>query len=405
MRGDFERGNHVLQGRNILLGITGSIAAYKSADVARRLMDEGAVVHAVMTDAATRFIPPYTLEALTGNRVHTDLFSDPFTHISLSKNADLFLVAPATANTINKVSCGIADNLLSTLWLTYEGPSLIAPAMNEKMYRHASVQDSVKTLRKRGVSFVGPISGGLACGDEGVGRMADVPEIVEAAVTALTPKDFDGIDVLVTAGPTREAIDPVRFISNRSSGKMGYALARAAKRRGARVTIISGPSSEEPPYDVAYVPVESALDMEKAVLKHLPRSEVLIMSAAVADFTPSVKSKVKYEKSGIKSLNLKKTSDILKKAAGLKKRCFLVGFAAETGSAVDRARKKLRDKNLDLIVLNDVSQEGAGFDVDTNIITIIDKRGGIAECPLMKKSDAANVILDRILALKAQKKN
>lgn len=387
----------MLHGRKILLGVTGSIAAYKSADIARRLIDCGAGVTVVMTDAAARFITPYTLGTLTGNPVCLDLFEDPLSHIHLSKNADLFLIAPITANTINKFSCGIADNLLSTLWLTFEGPVVMAPAMNMRMYRHPIVQNNILRLQKTGVNFVGPEYGSLACGDEGVGKMAEVPAIVEAALSALTPKDMKGYTVLVTAGPTREAIDPVRYISNRSSGKMGYSIARAANRRGARVTLISGPSSETPPESVSLISVETASEMEKAVIKNVSGTHVLIMSAAVSDFMPFRKSKVKHEKNALNTLQLKKTADIIQKVGTSKKRCFLVGFAAETGSAVDRARRKLKDKNLDLIVLNDVSQKGAGFEVDTNIVTIIDKKGTITEYPEMKKIDVANVILDRVV--------
>jgi phosphopantothenoylcysteine decarboxylase/phosphopantothenate--cysteine ligase len=394
----------VIQGRNILLGITGSIAAYKSADIARRLIDEGAEVHVVMTEAAARFITPYTLEALTGHRVCSDLFQDPYSHINLSKKADLFLLAPVTANTINKLSCGIADNLLSNLWLTFEGPVVMAPAMNERMYRHAIVQNNIKLLQKSGVKFVGPVSGSLACGDEGVGKMAEVSSIVEAAIAVLSPKDLKGYSVLVTAGPTREAIDPVRYISNRSSGKMGYALAQAANRRGAQVRLISGPSSETPPESVALVSVETAAEMEKAVMQFVSGADVLIMSAAVSDFMPSQKSKVKHDKSNFKSLKLKRTNDILWKVGQQRRTCFLAGFAAETGSTLERTRKKIKEKNLDLIVLNNVSEEGAGFEVDTNIVTIIDKKGNSTDYPIMKKIDVANVILDKIVELKPRTK-
>jgi phosphopantothenoylcysteine decarboxylase/phosphopantothenate--cysteine ligase len=394
----------VLEGRNILLGITGSIAAYKSADIARRLIEEGADVHVVMTDAASRFITPYTLEALTGNPVCLDLFKDPFSHINLSKDADLFIIAPVTANTINKLSCGIADDMLGNLWLTYNGPVVMAPAMNQRMYRHASVQKNIKSLTKAGVNVVGPVFGSLACGDEGIGKLADVSTIVEAAIAALTPKDLKGYTVLVTAGPTRESIDPVRYISNRSSGKMGYALAQAANRRGAQVILISGPSSETPPESVSLISVETASEMEKAVMKYISGANVLIMSAAVSDFMPSQKAKVKHDKNDITTLKLKRTIDIIRKVGQQKKKCVLVGFAAETGRLLDRAREKIKDKNLDLIVLNDVTQEGAGFEVDTNIVTIIDKKNTSSEYPIMNKIDVANVILHEIIALKPRKK-
>lgn len=390
----------MLKDRNILLGITGSIAAYKSVDIARRLVECGAEVNVVMTEAACRFIPPYTLETVTGNPVHTDLFINPFSHIDLSKKADLLIIAPVTANTINKISCGIADDLLSNIWLTYEGPVLMAPAMNYRMYRKAIVQKNIKELQKLGVQFVGPEKGSLACGEEGAGRMAEVPGIIEAAISALTPKDLRKHNILVTAGPTIEPMDPVRFISNRSSGKMGYAVAKAAERRGARVTLISGPSSLNPPEGVTFVRVEKAAEMEAAVLKYLPKTTSIIMAAAVSDFKPSSTSKVKLKKEAINILKLKRNNDILKKIAKKKAGRTLIGFAAETGNGVKNAGNKLKEKNLDMIVMNNVLQEGAGFDSDTNVIAIIDKKGKIEKHPKMKKIDAANVILDKMLKLK-----
>ncbi len=386
----------MLRGRNILLGITGSIAAYKSIDIARRLIEEGATINVVMTEAACRFISPFTLEAITEKPVFTDLFSNPFNHINLSKEAHLLLIAPATANTINKFACGIADNLLSNIWLTHEGPTLMAPAMNRRMYCNTVVKKNLRELSKSGVLFVGPVSGNLACGEEGIGRMTEVPEVVEAAISALTPKDLSGHNILVTAGPTLEPIDPIRFISNRSSGKMGFALARAALRRGASVTLISGPSSRKAPDGTSFVSVERASDMEAAVLKNLQKSTSVIMAAAVSDFAPSVTGKLKFKKSDIMSIELKKTPDILKKIGRRKGNCFLIGFAAETGKDIKSAKNKLRDKNLDLIVLNDVTQKGAGFNVDTNIVTIIDKNGKSTDYPLMKKIEIANIILDKI---------
>ncbi len=390
----------MLGNRNILLGVTGSIAAYKAVDMARRLIDEGFSVQAVMTKAACNFITPLTFESLTGKPVLTELFCDPYSHINLSKESHLLLIAPATANTINKLSCGIADDLLGNLWLTYAGPALIAPAMNHRMYRHPSVQKSIKELQKSGVKFIGPVSGSLACGEEGEGRMADVATIVEAAISALTQNDLKGQNILVTAGPTIESIDPVRFISNRSSGKMGYAIAKAALRRGAKVTLISGPSSQMPPESVSFVSVEKASEMETAVLKHLPNSTAVIMAAAVADFTPATVDKLKIGKKDITAINLRKTPDILKKVGAKKGKRVVIGFAAETGKNIENAKKKLKEKNLDLIVLNDVSQTGAGFGVDTNIVTIIDRRGKTTDYPLMKKIEVANVILDRMLELR-----
>ena len=386
----------MLSGSNILLGITGSIAAYKAADLARRLMDAGAKVRVVMTEAACRFIPPYTLEAITGNDVHVDLFKDPYSHISLAAESDLFIIAPATANTINKLACGLADNLLSNLWLTYDGPSVIAPAMNTRMYSNRIVRSNIKDFKKTGVEIVGPAKGSLACGEEGEGRMSEVSEIVEAAMSVMTPHDLKGQNIMITAGPTQEPVDPVRYISNRSSGKMGYALATAAKRRGAEVTLISGPCSLHPPHGVSVVHTKTAEEMEKAVFRHLDKATTVIMSAAVSDFRVDSTAQNKLDKSDINSLKLKKTTDILKKLGTKKGKRFLIGFAAESGKNIKRATAKLKEKKLDLMVLNDISQEGAGFDGDTNIVTLIHKTGDTKDYPMMDKIEAAHIILDSI---------
>jgi phosphopantothenoylcysteine decarboxylase/phosphopantothenate--cysteine ligase len=342
-------------------------------------------------------------ETVTGNPAHSDLFADPFSHINLTKESHLFIIAPATANTINKFSCGIADNLLTNLWLTHDGPVLMAPAMNFRMYRNPLVKKHVRELGKLGVLFAGPVSGSLACGEEGVGRMVEVPEIVEAAVSALMPKDLKGHNILVTAGPTREPIDPVRFISNRSSGKMGYAIARAALRRGADVSLISGPSSLKAPEGAFFTSVEGAAEMEAAVFKQLKKSTAVIMTAAVSDYSPLEAAQVKLKKKDSMLLNLKKNNDILRAIGESKGKRTLVGFAAESGNDVKSAKTKLKGKNLDLIVLNDISKEGSGFDVDTNVVTLIDKKGRIDEYPMMKKIGVADVILDRILGMKKEK--
>ncbi len=386
----------MLDKKNILLGITGSISAYKSVDIARRLIEKGANVSVIMTEAACRFIPPYTLETVTGRPVYTDLFKEPFSHINLSRESHLFIVAPVTANTINKLSCGFADNLLSNIWLTYKGPVLMAPSMNFRMYAHPLVKRHIKELQKLGVQFIGPVSGTLACNEEGIGRMVEVQEIIEASISALTPKDLARHHILVTAGPTIEPMDSVRFISNRSSGKMGYAIAQAAVRRGSQVTLISGPSAQRPPTGASFISVEKASEMENAVLKYLPKATSVIMAAAVSDFTPSTKAKVKFKKSGIKQLILKQTSDIIKKVGKKKGRRILIGFAAESGKNIKNAKNKMKEKNLDFVVLNDISQKGAGFGVDTNIVAIIDKKGRVTEYPLMKKIEVANIILDKI---------
>jgi phosphopantothenoylcysteine decarboxylase/phosphopantothenate--cysteine ligase len=395
----------VLRDRNILLGVTGSIAAYKSVDIARRLIENGARVKVVMTEASCRFITPYIFETVTGNHVYSDLFKDPFSHINLSRETHLFIIAPATANTINKLSCGIADNLLSNLWLTYEGPVLIAPAMNFRMYRNPIVKKHIRDLKQSGVQFVGPVSGSLACGEEGEGRMVEVAEIIEAAAEALANKDLTGQNILVTAGPTVEPIDPVRFISNRSSGKMGYAIARAALRRGAEVTLISGPSFLEPPLGVSFIPVEKTTEMEAEVFKHLKKATSVIMAAAVSDYSPADTAKVKLRKKDSMSLILNKNTDILMELGRKKGRRVLVGFAAESGKDIKSASTKLKEKNLDLIVLNDISRKDAGFDVDTNVVTLINGKGQITDYPMMKKIEVADIILDRVIELRKRDKD
>lgn len=387
----------MLKGRNILLGVTGSIAAFKSVDIARNLISEGATVDVVMTDGACRFISPLTLSSFTARPVFTGLFDDPFSHINLAKHAHLLLIAPATANTINKIACGIADNLLTNIVLAYDGKKLIAPAMNFRMYNNPIVKENIEGLKKRGFQFIGPVEGHLACGEEGMGRMAEVDDIIEAVITALSPEDLKCHKILVTAGPTREPIDPVRFISNRSSGRMGYEIARAARRRGAEVTLISGPSSLTPPSDVKYLKVETASEMEKAIFENLKDLTIVVMTAAVSDITPLEKPKVKLEKNNINLLRLKKTGDILRKIGLQKGGRVIVGFAAEYGRNINRAKKKLKEKNLDFIVFNDISQKGAGFDVDTNIVSIVDRDGKIEDYPLMRKIEVANIILDKIL--------
>jgi phosphopantothenoylcysteine decarboxylase/phosphopantothenate--cysteine ligase len=391
----------VLNGKNILLGVTGSIAAYKSVEIVRRLREEGAVVTVVMTEAAHHFVPSLTFEVISGRPVYTELFEGTLRHIELVKESNLFIIAPATANTINKLASGIADNLLSTLWLSFKGPMVIAPAMNHRMYENPVIQESINKLKKRGVTFVGPERGSLACGEEGIGRMSEVSDIIESIKFALTPKDLSGQNVLVTAGPTREHIDPVRFLSNRSSGKMGYAIAMAAYRRGANVTLISGPTSLKPPMGISFISVERAVDMERAVLENFKDATIIIMAAAVCDFAPARADEFKLPKTEEMTIKLKATPDILQRLGRQKGRRFLVGFAAETGdNIIKKAQKKLRDKSLDLIVVNDVTKGGAGFDVDTNIVSIITKTGEVEDLPLMKKEEVANVILDWILKLK-----
>jgi phosphopantothenoylcysteine decarboxylase / phosphopantothenate---cysteine ligase len=387
-----------LNNKKILLGITGSVAAYRSIDLARRLTEEGASVHVIMTDAARRFITPLTFEAVSRNQVHCTLFDDPLSHITLPADADLMVIAPITANLIGKFAQGIGDEILSTCLLSFRGKVIIAPAMNWRMYENGFVQENLRRLHSHGVVQVGPERGSLACGEEGIGRMADVRRIIEAISDSISRKDLSGKRIVVTAGPTREYLDPVRFISNRSSGRMGFAIARAASRRGAEVVIVSGPSSLEPPYGAEYVPVDTASEMRESVLGNLYRCDALIMAAAVADFMPLKKEDRKMEKSDGMVLELVKTPDILSELGTMEKRPLLVGFAAETGPDLNRAKKKLLDKGADMIVFNDVTSVGSGFDVDTNEITLIDRESA-TPFPLMKKDEAAEVILDRVLQL------
>jgi len=390
----------VLRNKSILLGITGGVSAYKSIDLIRRLREEAALVTVIMTEAAKHFVTPLSLEVASQNKVFSDLYADTMAHISLPAGADIMVVAPATANTIGKFAHGIADNLLSLSFLSFKGKVVIAPAMNWRMYENPVFRKNLDTLLNLGVIQVGPEKGSLACGEEGIGRMAEVPDIIEATKGALTINDLADENILVTAGPTREYLDPVRFLSNRSSGKMGYALARAALRRGAQVTLISGPSSLPQPKGVKFIPVDTAGDMHSAVNRELVSSTILIMSAAVSDFMPAEKSGEKIEKSDELFLTLTGTPDILSAVGKKKNRPFIVGFAAETGRKLEKARKKLKHKNMNLIVFNDVTEAGSGFDVETNKVVLIDKKKE-SELPLLNKDDVADAILDRIVELRA----
>lgn len=389
----------MLKGKSILLGITGSVAAYKAIELIKRLRQEEASVTVIMTEASKRFITPLSLEIAAGERIYDDMFAAPLSHVSLPAGADCFIIAPATANIISKYANGIADDMLSTTLLAFNKKVIIAPAMNWRMYENQIFQKHLHYLSSLGVAMVGPERGNLACGEEGMGRMADVESIVEAAVSALAEKDLAGEQVLVTAGPTREYLDPVRFLSNRSSGKMGYALAKIAKRRGAEVTLVSGPTVIKPPEGVDLIRVETAQEMYTAVMDNIPMSTLFIMSAAVADFAPLETKSTKIEKKEKFLLNLIKTTDILAEVGKLKKKPFTVGFAAETGSRIDRARKKLLGKDVDMIVFNDVSKKGAGFDVDTNEVVLIDREHELP-LPMMSKENIAVAVFDRILAVK-----
>ena len=389
-----------MRNKSILLGVTGGVAAYKAVDLVRRLREEGASVTVIMTEAAKKFVTPLSLEIASQNRVYSDLFSDPLSHITLPAHADVTVIAPATANTIAKVARGIADNLLNTCLLSFTGKTIIAPSMNWRMYENPMFQENLQNLLSRGLIQIGPERGSLACGEEGIGRMSEIPDIVETIKSALSPKDLTGERVLVTAGPTREYLDPIRFLSNRSSGKMGYAIARAALRRGADVTLISGPSALGQPRGVKFVSAETALQMLDAVNKELPASTVLVMSAAVSDFMPLEKSKEKIEKPEELLLRLRQTPDILSEIGKRKDRPFTVGFAAETGSKIERARRKLQEKNMDMIIVNDVTKSGSGFDVDTNSVVILDREKEMS-LPLLSKDSVAEAIFDRLVQLRA----
>lgn len=398
-----------LKGKEITLGVTGSIAAYKAVYLLRELVRLGASVTVVLTEHAQRFVGPLTFRTLSGRPVLTDLF-DPQTdaaveHVELATRADALVVAPATANLLAKGAHGIADDFLTTLLLATRAPVLMAPAMDGEMWDHPAVVANVATLRARGVTVLEPDAGELASGLAGKGRLPEIDVILEALHRLLSPvKDLAGERVLITAGPTREPVDPVRYLSNRSSGKMGNALALAALRRGADVMLISGPTSLTPPPGAVFVPVETAEEMREAVLQHLPSATIVIKAAAVADYRPKEPNavKIKSKQEGL-TLALAPTPDILKEVAAQKGEQFVVGFAAETHDVKHHAREKLEGKGIDLMVANDVSQTGIGFEADDNRVMLLDRWGGVIELPKMPKLQVANAVLDRILSLRAHK--
>ncbi len=392
-----------ISGKRIILGVSGGIAVYKAVELLRLLTKSGADVHVVMTGAAQEFVTPLTFQTLSSNPVHLDLFNliaeREISHISLADRADLFIVAPATANVIGKIACGIADDMLTTTIMATKAPVLIAPAMNVNMYTNPIYRENEQKLIRNGYLFVDPVSGSLACGWEGQGKLAAPEAIFEAAVAALSIKDLADHTIMVTAGPTREEIDPVRYISNHSSGKMGYALARAAVRRGARVILVSGPTCLTVPDGVELVAVESACEMQAAVMSRAGLCDVVIKAAAVADYRPLERKTAKIKKkSEHMSIELQKNPDILAELGAMQKRPFLVGFAAETCDLSEYALKKLKAKNLDMIVANDVSQVDAGFNVETNRALLLFRNGRSEECPLMTKDGLAVIILDSIAA-------
>lgn len=394
----------MLKGKTIILGISGGIAAYKAATICSRLVGLGAEVHVIMTEAATRFITPLTLQTLSKNRVHLDTFEElepqVVTHIDLADRADLILLAPATANVIAKLAHGIADDMLSTTLLAATCPLVIAPAMNVHMYEHPAVTHNMELLAQRGAYFIDPGTGQLACGYVAKGRLAEPDDIVLAIQQWLTkPQPLRGKKVLVTAGGTIERLDPVRYFTNDSSGKMGFAIAEAARDMGADVTVVAGRTSVNPPQGVSLIRIESAEDMLQAVLSKFDESDIVIKSAAVADYRPMQTYDQKLKK-GIADqlvLELEKTPDILATLGQRKQHQVLVGFAAETEQVETYALDKLRRKNCDFLVANDVSQEGAGFNYDTNVITIYNKAGLVEQLPLMSKRAAAERLLQIVV--------
>ncbi|MHB1001294.1 MAG: bifunctional phosphopantothenoylcysteine decarboxylase/phosphopantothenate--cysteine ligase CoaBC [Armatimonadota bacterium] len=392
-----------LAGKTIILGITGGIAAYKSADICSRLVKVGASVHVVMTENAEHFVGSATFRAITGQQVIQTLWDEPreyeITHVSLPDKADLFLVAPATANIIGKAANGIADDMLSTMIMAAASPVVFAPAMNCRMWENPVTQANIQKLQSLGYKFIEPETGRLACGTEGIGRLASVDKIIETITELLLPKqDLDGISILVTAGPTREPIDPVRFIMNQSSGKMGYAIAEAASRRGARVTLVSGPTSIPAPPGVDLVKVETSAEMFDAVMDRLPDTQVIIGAAAPADFTPASPKPEKIKKSGSEGLTLElvQTRDIMAEVGKRKDSRILVAFAAETENLIPNAQEKMVRKNVDLIVANDVSRPEIGFGSDDNEVAIIGRDGHVDNLPRLPKIDVADRILDRV---------
>jgi len=389
-----------VKGKKVLVGVTGGIAAYKTAELVRLLIKADLQVEVAMTDSATWFVTPLTFETLSGNKVITAMFGQeetPMDHIRCGQDADLIIIAPATANILGKMAHGIGDDFPAT------AKTLLCPAMNDRMFLNPAVQDNLDLLQKRGYLIMAPGSGELACGTDGPGRLPDPADILERALILLSEQDLAGCKILVTAGPTTEYIDPVRYITNRSSGKMGYALARAAVRRGAEVVLISGPTNLKPPPGIHFCPVKTAEDMRQAVFEHRKGCHMIIKAAAVSDYRPKETADQKVKKGAdALSLDMVKNPDILALLGETKKDhpCVLVGFAAETENLLKNAQKKINAKNLDMIVANDVSRKDTGFQTDTNAVKIIYSDGRVEDSPLMGKIDVAHLILDRAKALK-----
>jgi phosphopantothenoylcysteine decarboxylase/phosphopantothenate--cysteine ligase len=399
----------MLENKKIVLGITGGIAAYKAAELTRALIKEGAQVRVIMTRSAAEFITPLTMQTLSKGPVYTEMFAPTdqydMAHIALADWADAFVIAPATGNVIGKAASGIADDLLTTTLMAQNKPALICPAMNDRMLANPVVQDNIRKLKKFGYTVMESAVGELACKTSGSGRLPEIPDILDALETLLTPKDFAGESVLITAGPTEEPLDPVRYITNASSGKMGYALAEAAHKRGAKVTLISGPTKIKPPPVEKLILVRTALEMYQAVMDAYAKATVIIKAAAVADYRPKSEALEKIKKDqGLTGIELTRNPDIIAAVGAKKKKGILVGFAMETEDLLANARRKLIRKNMDMIVANDLREAGAGFKTDTNIITMIDRNGKTIALDKMTKKDAARRILDHIKTLKPKKK-
>ena len=395
-----------LAGRELILGVTGSIAAYKAVYLLRELTRLGASVTVCLSEHAREFVGPLTFRTLSGRAVLSNLFdpqsAEAVEHVALAERAHAVIVAPATANVLAKAAHGIADDFLTTLLLAARSPVLMVPAMDGGMWEHAAVTANVATLRRRGVVVLEPDTGALASGLSGKGRFPEIDEIVEALRRLLVPtRDLAGERLLVTAGPTREPIDPVRYISNRSSGKMGYGLATAALRRGAEVTLVSGPTALTPPAGAVFVPVQTAEEMREAVLQHLERATIVIKAAAVADYRAKHAASTKIKGKHDLTLELTPNADILAEVAARRPSAFVVGFAAETNDVAANARAKLERKGIDLLVANDVSQQGIGFEAEDNEVLLLDRWGGARPLPRMPKSDVADAILSHVLALRA----
>lgn len=398
----------MLKGKKIVLGITGGIAAYKAAELTRALIKEGAQVRVIMTKNATEFISPLTLQTLSNNIVYTEIYSPPeqydMAHIALAEFADAFVIAPATGNIIGKIASGIADDLLSTTIMAAVKPTLICPAMNDKMLANPIVQENINKLKNYKYIIMESGVGELACKTKGAGRLPEIPEIVEEIERLLTPQNLAGEKILITAGPTEEPLDPVRFITNLSSGKMGYALAKVARRHGAQVTLITGPTNLSLPSVENIIKVRTAQEMHKAVIDNYKKSTVIIKAAAVADYRPKIFVKEKIKKDNKpRAIELERNPDIIAEIGQNKKNIVLVGFAMETKNLLANAREKLKKKNMDLIVANSLREEGAGFQTDTNKITIIDREGDVQSLPVMTKIEAAEKILERVEGLLKKK--